>query len=298
MDIEALRELSARLNACASGLSALGLALQERAGGSRLDPAVKNEVSGVLVALGVQEPLESLPAADVEPILDEIRMTLLHAAAPLRSPESPGWAFTDGEVLRGTGAASSRFPLTLKRFMSQHEGLSERLESSTASFLDVGVGVAAISISMARTWPNLKVVGIDPWEPSLSIARKNVAAANLSARIELRKQTVQSLEDREVFDLAFFPSFFIPAFVVEEALTRVHQSLRPGGWISFSLQSPGSSALTAALARLRTVSWGGHPWSVEEAESLLQGADYVQVQTLRGPSPSAGLRIIGRRAER
>ncbi len=298
MDIEALRELSGRLNAWASGLSALGLALQERAGGAGLDPAVKSEVSGVLTALGVTESLESVPSADVKPILDEIRMTLLHAAAPLLKPESPGWAFTDKEVLQGTGDASSRFPLLLKRFMPQHDGLSERLESPTASFLDVGVGVAAISIAMANFWPNLKVVGIDPWEASLSLARKNVEAANLGGRIELRKQSVQSLEDKEAFDLAFFPSFFIPGCVVSEALTRVHRSLRPGGWISFSVQSPGNNALTAALARLRTVSWGGHPWSVEEAESLLRNAGYAQVQALRGPSASAGLRIIGRRPER
>lgn len=298
MDIESLRELSGRLNVWASGLSALGLALQERTGGARLEPPVKHEVTGVLAALGITEPLESVPAADVKPILDEIRMTLLHAAAPMLSPGSPGWAFTDKEVLQGTGDASSRFPLLLKRFMPQHDGLSERLESSTASFLDVGVGVAAISIAMANSWPNLKVVGIDPWEPSLSIARKNVEAANLGGRIELRKQSIQVLEDQEAFDLAFFPSFFIPASVVEEALARVHQSLRPGGWISFSLQSPGSNALTAALARLRTVSWGGHPWSVDEALSLLRDAGYVQVQILRGPSPSTGLRIIGRRPER
>jgi hypothetical protein len=50
-------------------------------------------------------------------------------------------------------------------------GLSERLEAS-GSFLDVGVGVAGLSIARSRLWPRLRVVGLDLWAPSLVIPRE------------------------------------------------------------------------------------------------------------------------------
>ena len=79
-------------------------------------------------------------------------------------------------------------------------------------------------------------------------------------------------------------------------MVRVYQALRPGGWIEFAIQNPGPDALTAALARLRTVLWGGYPWTAAEAESLLRQAGYTQVQTLPSGPRAPGVRIIGRRS--
>jgi hypothetical protein len=151
---------------------------------------------------------------------------------------------------------------------------------------------------MARVWPRLRVVGIDPWRPALAIASENVKTAGLNARIELREQTAQELSDTQGFDLAFFPSFFISEAVIRAALVRVHRALRPDGWISFAIQNTGPDALTASLARLRTVLWGGHPWTASEAESLLRQAGYIQVQTLPSGPTAPTVRIIGRRSSK
>ena len=87
---------------------------------------------------------------------------------------------------------------------------------------------------MARLWPLLRVVGIDPWQPALAIARENVRMEGLHTWIELREQVVQELSDTEVFDLAFIPGFFIAEAVIRTALERVCRALRAGGWISCS----------------------------------------------------------------
>ena len=55
------------------------------------------------------------------------------------------------------------------------DGLAARLEAPGAAFLDVGVGVGLLGVEMARLWPNLRIVGIDVWPPSLALARQNVA---------------------------------------------------------------------------------------------------------------------------
>lgn len=295
MTIEAVRDLFMRLDASTRALAALGLAVDERVQGVPLDPAIETEIDHVLAALGAPDILEGVTATELTPLLAEIRMTLLLNAQLLLSPARTGWTHTDGEILQSIGEFSATFPRALKQTLDRLEGLARRLESPDAALLDVGVGVGGIAIAMARAWPRLRVVGIDPWRPSLAIARANVQTAGLDARIELREQSAQELSDTRAFDLALFPSFFIAEAVIRAALVNVYRALRPGGWIEFAIQNPGPDSLTAALARLRTVLWGGHPWTTVEAESLLRQAGYTQVQTLPSGPTAPGVRIIGRR---
>src|SRR5262245_64932225 len=106
----------------------------------------------------------------------------------LMNPTSgPGWSHTEDEILRNTGDVSAAFPLQWKTaIVPRLEGLAERLESCAGAFLDVGVGVGALSITMATLWPSLRVVGIDRWRPSLAIAREREQRLGLGGRIELR----------------------------------------------------------------------------------------------------------------
>jgi hypothetical protein len=55
-----------------------------------------------------------------------------------------------------------------------------------------------------------RVVNIEPWAPSLALARRNVKSDGLEARIELREHAVQDLPDAAAFDLGWIPSAFIP----------------------------------------------------------------------------------------
>jgi SAM-dependent methyltransferase len=297
MTIGALRDLVMRLSVSTGALAALGAALEARVRSVQLDPAIKTEIDQLLVALGTNESLDEVDAADLKPVLAEIRMTLLQDAKLLLSPTSAGWTHTEAEILQSTGEASAAFPLLLKRTIAPRlADLAQRLESPHAAFLDVGVGVGGISIAMARLWPSLHVVGIDPWRPALTLARENVTVAGLDTRIELREQSAQELSDRQAFDLAFFPAFFIAEAVIKAALCRVHRALRSGGWILFATQSPGRDTLAASVARLRTILWGGHPRTPAEAEALLDQAGFTQVQTLPSGSSARASISAGRRS--
>jgi methylase of polypeptide subunit release factors len=165
--------------------------------------------------------------------------------------------------------------------------LSSRLSGGGATFLDVGVGVAWLSIAMARKFPRLRVVGIDVFEPALAIADKNVKDARLADRIELRLQNVVELSDRDAFDLVFFAAPFIPKAIVPEALEHLRSALRPGGVLLFSTFATIDEPLAQATQTLRIVRGGGHPWDLPEARDLMQQAGFwdarIVERTWRAP---------------
>jgi SAM-dependent methyltransferase len=211
---------------------------------------------------------------------------LAHAGAP-------GWTHTEPAILESIGEVSTAVPPLLKHTIVPHlDGLTERLDAADAAFLDVGVGIGALAISMARLWPSLRIVGLDVWKPALVLAREKVKAADLQSRIELREQGVQELSDVGAYDLAWLPAFFINNNIIGASLLSIHRALRPGGWIVLGLQNAGADDLTAALARFRTVHWGGDPRTPAEAEVLLTNAGFDKVETIASPVVAA---VVGRR---
>ena len=71
--------------------------------------------------------------------------------------------------------------------------------------LDVGAGVAAMPIAACREVPGLRAVALEPHPPAADLAERNIAAAGLSSRIELRRQRVEELRDRERYDVVHLP---------------------------------------------------------------------------------------------
>ena len=84
-----------------------------------------------------------------------------------------------------------------------------------------------LAIEAARTWPALRIVGIDPWEPALTLARKNLAQSGFLDRVELRLLGVERLEEAATFTVAWLPGPFISAEVMDRALERASAALSP-----------------------------------------------------------------------
>jgi methylase of polypeptide subunit release factors len=93
------------------------------------------------------------------------------------------------------------------------------------AFLDIGTNVGWIAIDAARSWPALRVVGIDPWERALDLARRNLAQSGVGERVEFRLQRIEQLEDKAVFTLAWLPAVFVAAEIMDAALERIYQAL-------------------------------------------------------------------------
>jgi precorrin-6B methylase 2 len=265
--------------------------------GTKASAEVEACLAEVIGALGVEEALAEATPAQLGEVLSPIRALFLQALDLLNDPaREPGWSYTDVELLESQGQTSAAFAVLFRdAVVPALPGLGERLERPDAMFLDVGVGVAGLTVAMCRVWPALRAVGIDSWDPALVLARRNVSQAGLANRIQLRHQLVEDLDEADTYDLAFLPGPFLPPRVLEAALGRVRLALRPGGWVVLALYR-GAEDLASALARLRTVRSGGSLLSSEEGEALLRAAGLESVSTLAADIGIPAALVAGRRS--
>jgi precorrin-6B methylase 2 len=297
MRVEDIRDLIARLGTSANALLAVGLALQARIDRPPTDAALTERIADVLEVLGVHDIIDALSEADSATLLAGIRTDLFTAATALRgtSPVS-GWTHVKADLLQSAGDVSAGFPrLLMTRIAPQLEGLGERLASPDGAFLDVGVGVAALSIAMVRQWPQLRVVGVDPWGPAIMVGRRNVQSAGLAGQIDLREASAEELSELGAFDLAWIPSLFIPQRSITRIVERVVRSLRPGGWLLFAAMNPDSEPLAAAINSFRATLWGGSVLDADAVGALLTNSGLVDVRVLPGPPAATIAFAAGRR---
>jgi SAM-dependent methyltransferase len=231
----------------------------------------------------------------------DLRATQLQAAelvARFRAggAAAHGWRYTDPTLLQAWGVRSTEpVPLWAEQLFPALEGLAAAMEAPTASFLDVGTGAGHLAIAMCHRFPLLRVVGIDPFETALELARGNVRMAGLEDRIDLRPEPVQDLTEENCYDLAWVPVMFLPADVAAQGLHRVRAALRPGGWAVLGSLAAEGDGLRPAVLRLVNVLFGSGRLFPHDAADMLRAADYEGIRVLpAAPGVPIGM-IVGRR---
>jgi SAM-dependent methyltransferase len=325
---EEVRALTSDLSMSVWSLAALGVLFEQsrlvdhlRRGPTSIDDLAKDcpslsreqieKVLGVARALGVVStttagchvlteaamPFASPPMQTA--FTGDIRSTLMQATKFFNTAgtgsTSQGWDHIDPRVLQAQGDASSMLaPMLLRQILpTLGSDLASRLARPGACFLDAGVGVGAIAIALCRLLPELHTIGIDVYEPSLALARKNIEEANLTTRITLRQEALESIQDEAIVDLAWLPSFFIPTVVA--ALPKLHRALRKDGWLLLGVENTTSNLRDSSVWQLRNALWGGLSLSIEEGESLLEASGFTKVQTIRGPEWAPAM-VVGCRS--
>jgi SAM-dependent methyltransferase len=304
--VRTLGDVVARLSESAWALGALAAALDAGLGAALAEPGTAGEVAAragldreltarLLAVLEQLELAEERAGRWSAPALAEAgeggradaRNAVLQADAlarqALAGALAPGWGHDDPAILETQGVMSGRAIEPLTRFVFPAlAGLEERLAAPGAGFLDVGAGVAAVSIELCRRFPAVRAVGLEPAAAPRELARARVVAAGLADRIEIRDQLVQDLADSDAFDLVWLPLNFLPEPVAATALQTVRRALKPGGYVLIStLGVPQEGGdLGDALAAFRTVLWGGAAIAPERAAALVEAAGFADVRTL------------------
>ena len=260
---------------------------------------VTNTAAGYQATEGVLNQLQS-PAARGQRLF--IRSDILQTSDLLQRARAgtlkPGWYYTDPDILNSQGIGSGAVMESLCRdIVPNLDGLPERLSAPSAQFLDVGAGVGGICIALARLWPNLRVVGLEPAAAPREEARRNIADAGVAERIELRPIRLDELTDVECFEAGWLPQVFLPLEVLHRSLGPFYQSIKPGGWgILFALSADGTE-LAPSVSRLRNVLWGGEPHPPQAVADLLTNAGFERVRIEAAGGISGASLIIGRKPD-
>jgi SAM-dependent methyltransferase len=291
MSFEVLMNTSLRLAESAEALAALGAELRLRRDG-RAMPQIRALLQDTVRAIDPRL-LDEIGAGHEQAVLGVIQTIFRQALDLLDNPtRPPGWIYEDAVILQSQGDASRLIVRGIEALASQRPELKEAL-SRPGAFLDIGTGVGRLAIETASSFPALMVVGVDIWEPALELAHRNLANSPVAKRVELRLQAVEELEDEARFTVAWFPGPFIGPDVAARALVRVLRALLPGGWLVFGLQAQASTLLGEALAKLRIVRSGGHPWTRIEVNKQLSAVGFDRLEEF-SPTPAI-LFVVGRR---
>jgi hypothetical protein len=269
------------------------LALERAAGEVMAKGGVGIDVDGrVQMVAGLQQ-LVDLAGGDPTKVASQAAAPILQAGALLSGAVE--WTAQDDEALLAQGRASAQGAQMFKMFaVPMMPGMEGMLAGPSPVMLDVGVGVAAMAVAWCRTWPSLRIVGLDVFDRALQLAKRNVADAGMTERIELRHQDVAELDDRDAFCLAWLPAPFIPAQAILSGLTRIASALVPGGWLLVGHGKFSENPLSTALTRFQTVAFGGTPLDDSQAEDLLNQAGFDLVSTLPTPTGAPAI-TMGRR---
>lgn len=258
-------------------IGALGAELRLRQMNVSGDPRVRAALQDMVATLG-PDMLEGLDPAQLAVLIGQISYNLQEALDLMREPErAPGWSYDDPAILQDRGRGSAAMAGVLNNLASTRPDLAAVLKGERR-LLDIGTGVAWIAIASAKAWPGMQVVGIDIWEPALTLAESNIAAAGMQHRITLRRQSVTEIEDEKAFDLIWMPGMFLPQDVVDAALPRVVKALRPGGMLVFGMYAAAPGQHGEAATKLLTVRSGGYLWAQHELQAKFEAVGLQNVE--------------------
>jgi predicted O-methyltransferase YrrM len=273
-----LLALTTRLLTQAEALAALVARLKLDAAGERGDPEVTAQLARVLDVISAAELCATLDERERTAVIGHATTMLRQAMELIEDPLRPGgWFYTDPQIIQGQGASSV---VVAQMLVGAGIGTPE------ARILDIGTGVGALAVAFCRAFPNSTVVGIDPWELSLELARQNVAAAGFGARITLRQTRIEALEDDDGFDLVWMPVIFLAQPILKEAVQRAVKAMRPGAEIVLGRYTGSDDPLASALGDLRTIRSGGTLLGPPDTRALLEDAGLVDVREIERTWPA------------
>jgi precorrin-6B methylase 2 len=276
MAIDHVMKLCRDLARHADTLAALGAALRIKHEGLAAEPSV-NALLGAIshnVSPNIQSELQP---AEMAVAVAWIRTLLRQSLDLFENPDRPsGWTYDDPLVLDSQGRASRFAVYQIEAFARQRPTLAATLANGGA-FLDIGTGTGWIAIEAVKRWPGFTATGIDPWEPSLTLARRNVKDAGVDTLVTLLALSAQDLETRAAYKLVWLPAPFIQEPAARAALPRIAEALIPGGTLVVATLSPAASTLDDLLSKVHTIRGGGHPWTADGILELLETNGFVEI---------------------
>lgn len=227
--------------------------------------------------------------------LSSLRQIVSAAAQEAGNDAGGGWGGHDDEILLSHGRASAATGRALAtKIVPQLTGLADRLNVAGSRILDVGTGVGAIAVALARGFPRAHVVGIDILERALDLARAETARAeDVAGRVSLRHLDVADLTERGTYDLIWLPAPFLAEAALSAGLPRVIDAVVPGGWIVAGTNPASEDAVVRAVGRWTAFLHNGNAYDMDRMAASLTASGLQQMQ--RFPTVTGGPVLLAAR---
>jgi SAM-dependent methyltransferase len=277
-------EAASQLGVSLDALAAVAAHLRVEMEGIQVDPKIRDLLTSVASEILGTGPVGR---AEQQAIIGMVRAFIYQADDLVNHPgRAAGWHDTNESLLKSLGQASAGIVRAFEVAGARSPSLERTMQRRDAVFIDVGTGTGWLAIAVARTFPALRVVGVDVLPEALELARRNVADVGLTERVELRLIDAAELEP-ESADVVWLPMPFLPNAMIDDILRGASGALRPGGWLlPGTFPGPGRS-LAERLMTIRTLRSGGHPWTADDLCARLNdlGLDEVSEVEREWPLP-------------
>lgn len=198
-----------------------------------------------------------------------------------------GWHHTDKDTLQAQGLFSE---LVVTDFLPASPELMALMQKENATFLDVGAGVARISLKLCETYPQVRAVALEPAEAPFALAQENIARSPQHNRVDLRKIGMEDLKDEAAFDVIWLAQGFIADEFFIPALPALKKALKTGGRIVTAVLSEESDP--SYVKRFFTTLHGGGR-SQSELIRLLDSAGFTDIKEILKSGPYVVLTAAG-----
>lgn len=224
------------------------------------------------------ELAELINSATLDTFIAQIRfisrMTKEFTQAASSKTLKPDWYQVDEVILHSWGKLSQFFGNNL---ISEDPRLVQLLKNPDALFLDAGAGTASISVQLCQIYPDLKIVAIDCTDKPLALAKKNIEQHNLSNRIKLRKTFLQDINDKDLYDVVWFPQVFYSKEEFSKCLKVIFKALKPSGMIYAAALSSNETDISSLILQLNNATYGSLRY-VDDVTEGFKNAGFSEIK--------------------
>jgi hypothetical protein len=160
-------------------------------------------------------------------------------------------------------------------------------------FLEVGAGLAPLSLALARLFPTAHFTAIDSDNNAVMVARRHIAASDFSARFVVSLRDVIHVDERASYAAAWAPAPFLPRQGARMAFDRLTLALQPRGFLIIANAPRGESDASVATNAAQRLRSNGNIWRTEDLAALLREQGYREINCL--PCPNGVELLIARR---
>lgn len=260
-------------------LALVGASIKLRSDAS-VAPAIREQIdAGARMALA--EVVDVTDEEQLSLALVMVEMALSEASELFRNPDrGSNWEILDVAAMQAMGRASKSVFTRIQSIAETHLGMRKTFHGT---FLDVGTGVGGIALEAARLCPDIRVDGIDIWEPALELARQNIAESPYADRVSVRNLDVSMLDEDRRYSLAWLPTMFLKRPIVEAALDRIARAFVSDAYLVAGVYSRPDDPFLALMSSLRTLRSGGEISDPADIKAMMEARGYVDIGTSATP---------------